>query len=220
VSRPSLRTPAKVCFLAQNCLAEAYLGQLLRHEPNIRPLLLKHFSSLSPAQRMGMIFVIDQCGLEAPLGQYVKHLRSECADAKFLVLDDKKTKDEIVRLLVMGIHGYVPHEEVRSTLVRAVLSVAANQLWAPPDVFQEYLAEVGSLLRHEESDGRNSTTPREEEILELVRKRFSNREIAEALQIRVSTVKFHLSNILSKLHARSRHDLTGAQPGKLWKLLL
>jgi DNA-binding NarL/FixJ family response regulator len=169
---------------------------------------------------MGMIFVIDQCGLEAPLGQYVKHLRSECADAKFLVLDDKKTKDEIVRLLVMGIHGYVPHEEVRSTLVRAVLSVAANQLWAPPDVFQEYLAEVGSLLRHEESDGRNSTTPREEEILELVRKRFSNREIAEALQIRVSTVKFHLSNILSKLHARSRHDLTGAQPGKLWKLLL
>lgn len=38
--------------------------------------------------------------------------------------------------------------------------------------------------------------------------RLSNKEIAELLHIRVSTVKFHLSNILAKLHVTSRHELT------------
>jgi Bacterial regulatory proteins, luxR family len=42
--------------------------------------------------------------------------------------------------------------------------------------------------------------------MELVRRRLYNREIAELLQIRVSTIKFHLSNILSKMHVNSRSD--------------
>lgn len=221
MSRAYRRTSTlNVCCLAQNCLAEAYLGQLLQRERNINPFLLKRFRQLSPAQRVGMIFVIDQCGLEVPICEYVKQLRGKCANPKFIVLDHDKTNDEIVRLLVAGIHGYVPHEKAKTTLAQAVFSVAANQLWVPPEVFQEFLAEVGSVLRRKESDARHLTTPREDEILQLVRRRLSNREIADLLQIRVSTVKFHLSNILSKLHASSRHELTDAPSEKPWKLLL
>lgn len=212
MSRPSRRKPLTVCYLARNYLAEAYLEQLLRREREIRPIPLKHYSRLSPARRRGLIFVIDQCGLEVPLCEYVKHIRDNCTGAKFVVLDHAKTQDDIVRLLILGIQGYVPHEEARSTLVRAVFAVADKRLWVLPDVFQKFLAEVGSVLRHKGGEARHSTTPREEEILELVRRRLSNREIADLLQIRVSTVKFHLSNILSKLHASSRHELTEALP--------
>jgi len=51
-----------------------------------------------------------------------------------------------------------------------------------------------------------------------VRRRLSNREIADLLQIRVSTVKFHLSNILSKMHANNRRELTGPTSQNLWKM--
>src|SRR5260370_4880984 len=214
-----LRVPLKVCLLAQNCLAEAYLGQLLHAERRIRPLNLKHYLRFSPTRRRNTIFVIDQCGLEMPLCEYLKQLREQCLNAKFIVLDNEQSMKEIVRLLVMGAHGYVSHADASRTVIRAIFSVAANQLWVPHDAFQEFLLEVGSVLR-KDTHGRHSTTPREDEILELVRRRLSNREIAELLQIRVCTVKFHLSNILSKLHSITRHELTDSPSGKLWKMLL
>jgi DNA-binding NarL/FixJ family response regulator len=118
----------------------------------------------------------------------------------------------------MGAHGYVPHAEVSNALVRAIFLVAANELWVPHNAFMEFLREASSVLRKDTRDCQ-TTTPRENEILELVRIRLSNREIAELLQIRVSTVKFHLSNILSKMQAKSRRDLRTAPSEQLWKML-
>lgn len=219
MSQSSVGTQLQVCFIAQNCLAGAYLGQLLQADPRVRAVSLKLYLRLSPAQRRNMIFAIDQSGLEIPLSQYIKYLRGQCLNSKFIVLDYEKTADEIVRLLVMGAHGYVPHGEASRTLIQAVFAIARNQLWVPHEAFQEFLHEVASVLR-KESDGRHPTTPREDEILELVRRRLSNKEIAEILQIRLSTVKFHLSNILSKLHVSSRYELTETPSGVPWRMRL
>ncbi len=112
----------------------------------------------------------------------------------------------------------VPHAEVSRALVRAIFLVAANEFWVPHDAFLEFLREAASVLRKDARD-RQTTTARENEILELVRVRLSNKEIAELLQIRVSTVKFHLSNILSKMQAKSRRDLRAVPSEQLWKML-
>jgi DNA-binding NarL/FixJ family response regulator len=107
---------------------------------------------------------------------------------------------------------------VSRALIRAIFLVAANEFCVPHDAFMEFLREAASVLRKGARDCQ-TTTPRENEILELVRIRLSNREIAELLQIRVSTVKFHLSNILSKMQAKSRRDLRTAPSEQLWKML-
>ena len=215
ISRASLQ----VCSVAQNCLAEAYLEQLLRTDPRIYPLNLKQYAQLSPTRRRNLIFVIDQCGMEMPLFECLRQLRDHSSNARFLVLDDQKSNEEIVRILIMGAHGYLSHADAPSALIRAIFCIAADQLWVPHEVLPEFLREVRSVLRRD-TQVRQTTTPREDEILDLVRRRLSNREIADLLQIRVSTVKFHLSNILSKLHARNRYDLTGATSPKLWKMQL
>lgn len=211
------RAPIQVCSVGQNCLAEAYVNQLLRTDPIIRVLNLKQYAQCSPSRRRGMIFIIDQCGLELSLYECLKQLRGQCSDPKFLVLDRHKSKEEIVRILILGAHGYVPHADAAGTLVRAVNCIAANQLWVPSDALPEFLREVSCVLR-KDAHARRTTTPREEEILELVRRRLSNPEIADLLQIRVSTVKFHLSNILSKLNANNRRELTQATSQSLWKM--
>ncbi len=218
MSHPISRTVLHVCSVAQNSLAEAYLVHLLRAHRRLCPLNLEQHARLSPTHRSHTIFVIDQCGLEVPLCECLKQLRENCLNAKFLVLDDEKSKEEIVRLLVMGAHGYVPHADVSRSIIPAILNIAAGQLWVTPEVLQEFLVEVGRALR-KDTPPRQTTTPREDEILELVRRRLSNREIADLLQIRVCTVKFHLSNIFSKLHANNRHELTGAPSARLWRML-
>jgi len=219
MSRAISRASLQVCSVAQNCLAEAYLEQLLRADPRICPLNLKQYAQLSPARRRNLIFVIDQCGLEIPLCECLRQLRNHSSNGRFLVLDDQKSREEIVRILIMGAHGYVSHTDASSTLIRAIFCIAANQLWVPHEALPEFLREVSSVLR-KDTHARQTTTPREDEILELVRRRLSNREIADVLEIRVSTVKFHLSNILSKLHANNRRELTEPTPQKLWRMQL
>lgn len=213
ISRASLQ----VCSVMQNRLAEAYLEQLLRTDPRICPLRPKHFGHLSLARRRNVIFVIDQCGLEIPLCECLRQLRNRSSGAKFLVLDNQKSTEEIVRMVIMGVHGYVSHLDAPRTLIRAIISVAGNQLWIPHEVLPDFLREISSVLRRD-GRARQTTSTREDEVLELVRRRLSNREIAEFLQIRVSTVKFHLSNILSKLHAKNRRELTPPTTQPLWKM--
>jgi two-component system, NarL family, response regulator LiaR len=219
MSRTASQPPLRVCFVGQNCLAQAYLHQLLCTDPRLRAFSVSQYARLSPASRKNIVFVIDQCGLEIPLCECLRQLREDCLNAKFLVMDHEKPREEIVRLLFMGAHGYVPHADVSGTLVRAIFFVAAGYFWVVPEVLHNFLSEVGSVLR-KDARARQTTTRREDEILELVRRRLSNREIADLLQIRVSTVKFHLSNILSKLNARNRHDLTDTTSSKLWKMQL
>src|SRR5882672_2905169 len=165
MSRPISRNVVRVCSVAQNFLAEAYLLQILRADPHICPLNLEQYARLSPTKRAHMIFVIDECGLDAPLCECLKHLRGECLNPKFLVLDRGKSTVEIVRLLVLGAHGYVAHADVSHSIVRAVLSIGAGHLWVTPGVFQDFLVEVGSVLR-KDIRPRGTTTPRESEILE------------------------------------------------------
>ena len=207
----------QVCVVAPNCLVEAYLCQVLKGERLIRALNLKQFMLASPRQRRNTIFVVDQCGLGMPLSECLRHLRPRSQDSRFLILDHEKSRDGIVHLLTIGAHGYVPHAEVPRVLVRAIFRVAANELWVPPDAFGDFLREAACVLQ---KDGRGrQTTLREKEILELVRLRLSNREIAELLRIRVSTVKFHLSNILSKMHAKCRRDLRALPSEPLSRML-
>jgi DNA-binding NarL/FixJ family response regulator len=54
-----------------------------------------------------------------------------------------------------------------------------------------------------------------------VKRRLSNKEIGEVLNIQESTVKFHLSNIFSKLQVKKRSDLHGkGQLSEVWRKLI
>ena len=55
---------------------------------------------------------------------------------------------------------------------------------------------------------RLALTPREREVMEFLLRRLSNKEIAEILGISERTVKFHVGNILNKLHVNSRQELS------------
>lgn len=102
----------------------------------------------------------------------------------------------------MGTEGFAAHSNVSEALSRAILCVAVGQ--------RSYPSEGYSKANHYSSEG---------DILELIRKRVSNREIADLLKIRVSTVKFQVSNIFSKMHAPGRRELAADPFSKLGRIL-
>lgn len=200
------QTPQAVCVVSENCLAAHYLCALLARDTSFRPITLPDLVARSRPARGRVVFVVDRHGMDLPLHECLLRIEHIFPKARFLVLDHPQKQEEIVRILEDGAHGFLEQEKARQSLLRAVRLVARGHFFVPPDALEMFLCNVATGLRRV-SDGEEPLTPRERQILELVRKRQSNREIADSLKIRVATVKFHLSHILSKCHATGRREL-------------
>lgn len=209
------RRGAFVCVLARNYLAAAHLRGVLALDPSFSLVSVCELSTAPRGLKSCAVAVIDRCGLELPLALCVERFRLLCPAARFLVIDKEQGIPEIVQLMVLGVHGFVPHEKVGKSLGPAVRAIADGGLWVPPEALVTFLREANTADRKRAHDP-NSLTAREAQILELVRHRLSNREIARLLKIRVSTVKFHLSNILHKLQVHSRRLLHADPSGLEW----
>lgn len=100
-----------------------------------------------------------------------------------------------------GAVGYLLKEEAPETIVAAVRAAAEGEGYFSPPV----AAKVAAWVRGELP---SRLTEREVEVLQLVTKGLSNKEIAQTLSITVRTVDFHVGNILKKLGATSRWKST------------
>jgi len=87
------------------------------------------------------------------------------------------------------------------TLMQAIGSVAAGEIWLPPSV----QAELAGRLRDPQS---SPLSPREVEVVRLVGLGLRNADVAKRLFISEETVKSHLNNIFNKLGIQDRVELT------------
>jgi DNA-binding NarL/FixJ family response regulator len=122
--------------------------------------------------------------------------------SKVLVVTSFGETRTVVRAIRAGARGYVSKEVEPSALAAAIRAVAAGHVLLGPEIAAE-------LLRPGPADAAGSAiqpqlTAREREVLELIARGLSNREIARALTLSEKTVKTHVSNVLMKLGVSDR----------------
>lgn len=117
-------------------------------------------------------------------------------EARIIVLTTFDGDADIHRALALGAKAYLLKDAFREEILAAVRSVHAGHRHIPPDV-AERLAERPA--------GRD-LTDREVQVLELIARGRSNREIGDDLSIAEGTVKTHINSILMKLDANDRTD--------------
>ncbi len=125
-------------------------------------------------------------------------LRREFPDARVLMLSIDEGEEDVYRALQAGAAGYLPKATQLQELLKAIRAVHAGERFLPPALAAR-LAERGPGA---------TLTARELEVLELVSKGLSNREIAAALGCSETTAKWHLKNIMSKLEVTDRTEAT------------
>lgn len=155
------------------------------------------------------LFILDSCSLRADLGRLAGRCRASSPGSKFLVLlsPGSKSHDEITRLFYWGIDGFVVlHRTWETELPLAIQNILKGQLWVPPEVLLVYVHNARTLLDAQLLPG-HSLTARESQVLQLLMRCLTNKEISSALGIAERTVKFHVSNILSKLQLQDRRGL-------------
>jgi two-component system, NarL family, nitrate/nitrite response regulator NarL len=120
-----------------------------------------------------------------------------------LCVDDAAT--EVLPLAEAGVAGYVTRDQSLDELLDVVRSVARDEMPCSPGVAAALMRRLAARAAAEPGRGDDTgLTPREREVLELIRDGKSNQEIAGELVIEVSTVKNHVHNILEKLRVKDR----------------
>src|SRR3970040_2312501 len=122
-----------------------------------------------------------------------------------LLMAFPQDENECLRWLFRGVWGMVPFDRYKCDLPRAVRRLAEGQLWFPGPVIMRWM-RISEARRA--SAYRMSLSKREKQIMELLLRRFSNKEIAEIAGVSERTVKYHVSNVLGKLQVHSRAELT------------
>ena len=135
-------------------------------------------------------------------------LRRLMPDLAILILTMHDDDEYLFRAIHAGASGYIlksaPHEE----LLTAIRSVAAGNAYLYPTATKRLMNEYIERLKHgENTDTFESLSEREKEVLALIAKGFSNKEIAEQLIISVKTVESHKSNVMEKLGLKTRPEL-------------
>jgi len=205
--------------IASNRLAGEFIVDVLAKQHFTRPILCEQLPQprLKPSVT---VFILEGSFVSLPLGECLRRLRFVFPKARFLVVNRGQPDEEIIRLLRLGIHGFVEHSKVAEALPDAVRTVAAGNFWISNELLQSYI-KLTTEPRRDRSDRMPSPTPREAEVLELVRQRLSNKEIAKILKVRESTVKYHLSNIMAKFQVGGRRELEiKAKSARVWEELL
>lgn len=136
-------------------------------------------------------------GLEA-----TRLIKAEMPEVKVVILTVSEADADLFEAIRSGAHGY---------LVKSTSSSEFFDLLETLDRGEAPLSRglAAKIMRYLAQGGRATTTgaeltPREEEILRLVAEGKTNKDTAAALSISDATVKFHMTNILNKLHLENR----------------
>ena len=112
--------------------------------------------------------------------------------------------------LRQGIRGYIPTTLTSRILIEALRLIQAGGTFIPADALSEALSDRRSTAAETNSAaarlGACRLTPRQSQVLELLRSGKPNKIIAYELAMRESTVKVHVRQIMRKLHATNRTE--------------
>ncbi len=121
-------------------------------------------------------------------------------EAKIVILTTFARDDYVFEGMRAGARGFLLKDTPADDLIQTIRRVHAGEVFIQPDIASRMLREI---IRPESAPV-EPLTEREHDVLVLLARGHSNREIAESLVITEGTVKNHVSNILGKLQAENR----------------
>jgi DNA-binding NarL/FixJ family response regulator len=134
----------------------------------------------------------------------IRRIVEESPHVKVLVLSASGEEADVLEAVKVGASGYLLKSATAAELAEAVTRVRAGE-----PVFSPSLAALvlGEFRRMSSAATEPGLTARETEVLKLVAKGYTYREIADKLVISVKTVQNHVQNILTKLQLSKRYEL-------------
>ena len=211
----SAPTPAgriRVVIVDDHALFRRGLDRVLSDEPDIEVAgeaadgveAVARVRELTPDVVIMDVRMPRATGIEA-----ARTIRAMVPDTKVVMLTVSDLEEDLYEAVKAGVNGYLLKEVAIGEVADAVRAVAAGHSLVSPSMASELFTEFNALAERAEDRQRALSprlTERELEVLKLVAKGLSNREIGGELFIAENTVKNHVRNILEKLQLHTRME--------------
>jgi len=132
-------------------------------------------------------------------------IKTEMPDIKIIMLTISEEEENLFEAIKSGADGYLLKNMKADQFLDLLGGVTRGEAAISPVMAASMVAEFAKRATGQEGKARDQElTDREKEVLELVRMGDPNKDIASSLHITENTVKYHLRNIMDKLHLRNR----------------
>jgi DNA-binding NarL/FixJ family response regulator len=162
---------------------------------------IEQVKSLAPDILVLDISMPDLDGIEV-----IKSLRKDEVNCKILILTVHEDEALLREVLKLGASGYIIKHAAETELISAINAVIRGDLYIHPKMIR---ALIEPEKRHSKKLNGNHEplTAREEDVLRLIVQGYTNKQVAEELNISTRTVEGHRANLTEKLGIRNRVDL-------------
>jgi DNA-binding NarL/FixJ family response regulator len=199
----------RVLIVDDDHLMRAGLAELLTADPGIEVSghaatgreAIEQARRLAPDVVLMDVRMPDLDGISA-----TRELARAAPSVRVLILTTFEQDDYIFGTLRAGASGFLLKRTRPEELLAAVHTVAAGEALLSPSVTRRVIDRMAQQPTPELADPArlDALTPREREVLALIARGLSNREIATALTVEESTIRTHVKRILMKLELRDR----------------
>jgi DNA-binding NarL/FixJ family response regulator len=207
--RSNRKHKVSVCVLAAHPLVLAQVERILNVSPQNSGARLSVVSGAQNAMPRASVYVLDAASCANGAVVEVRHLLAEDPEAQVLVLGDGFNDEQAFELLHAGAKGLLTHEKMQEQLPKALATISSGGLWVWRRMLTRFVQALGGSRppRDVVVSGEVRLSQRERQIASALCKNLTNKEIANELNISERTVKFHVSNLLSKFNVQRRSDL-------------
>jgi two-component system, NarL family, nitrate/nitrite response regulator NarL len=197
-----------VMIIAETRLYREALARVLMDDPRVsvvgtagRGDVLDQVQALKPE-----VALIDMGTLESV--QVARAVKQASDDVSIVALAVPETEEHVLACAEAGVSAYVPRDGSLEQLPATIESVAHGEVRCSPRVTASLMRRI-AVLAAQRGNGLEGVglTTRELQIADLVARGFSNKEIAQALVIEVSTVKNHVHSVLKKMQVHRRAEV-------------
>jgi two-component system, NarL family, nitrate/nitrite response regulator NarL len=122
-------------------------------------------------------------------------------ETRIVMLTASEEGDDLMAAMKAGAQGYVVKGAGAGEIVEAVMAASRGEAYITPKMAGNLLRE---MTHKPDADPLDDLTDRERQVLELVARGMSNKEVGNQLGLAEKTVKHYLTAVLQKLHVRSR----------------
>lgn len=197
----------KILIVDDHPVVREGIGAMLKREPDFKIIgeasngveAVDRALELIPDIVLMDLRMPEMDGVEA-----IERIKAQRPDIKFIILTTYSDDEYIFKGIAAGARAYLLKDAPREELFKAIRAVSRGESLIQPVVASKVLDKLAELSR--KTPAMDTLSDREIEVLQLMAKGVSNKDIADQLSITQSTVKTHITSIFQKLNVTTRTE--------------
>jgi DNA-binding NarL/FixJ family response regulator len=197
----------KVMVVDDQAMIRSGLRMILESEPGLEVVTEAEngADAIAKARRHNPDVILMDIRMPEMDGLEATRQITAATDSKVIILTTFDIDDYVYAALRGGASGFLLKDAPADDLIAAIHIVQDGGALIAPSITKRLIADFAQRPDQDRTvSGLDDLTARETEVLEHIAKGMSNDEIAEALFVSLTTVKTHVSHILTKLDLRDR----------------